>query len=111
MGISPGLTCALIRSNNPSVASYINTEILIKILSISTSLVQELHSKEQCINALTIAQAGGVNALSVEGIVSRWAGLPRAYPVSVVSLLQRITQYMTNALFNFTIHFPQIMKQ
>ena len=101
----------MIRSNNPSVAFYINTEILIKFLSSFTSLVQELQSKEQCINALTIAQAGGAKALSAEGIVSRWAGLPRAYPVSVVSLLQRITHYMTNALFNFTIHFPLIMKQ
>ena len=56
---------------------------------ISTSLVQELHSKEQCINALIIAQDGGAKALSVEGIVSRWAGTPRAYPVSVESVLNR----------------------
>ena len=49
--------------------------------------MHELHNKEQCINALTIAQDGGDKALSVEGIVSRWVELPRAYPVSVLSVL------------------------
>ena len=39
-----------------------------------TSFVHEIHNKEQCINALIMAQAEGNRNLSVDGIASLWLG-------------------------------------
>ena len=51
--------------------------IYIYITTVYTSLLQEVQTSEQCIKALSIAQAAGERVLSGVGNASRWPGPPK----------------------------------